>query len=61
MERDLNHWRLEGYKQRMTTKQVREMLLQEDDSVIFQGLLRKLKITEIFPGVWEVYKEPLKD
>ena len=55
------HWVREEYRQRMTTKQWREILLDDDDSVIFKGLVRKLIGKSIGHGVVEVFKEPLAD
>jgi hypothetical protein len=55
------HWSSEQYKETMTRKQVREMLIERGDQLIFRGRLRKLKIRHIAAGVYEVSKEPLKE
>ena len=61
MERDNDHWRVEGYRQRMTITQWRELLLDKDDKLIFRGRLRQLKAKSLGVGVFEVYKEPLQE
>jgi len=56
--RSENHWRMEEYKQRITTKQWTQLLLNGDDALIFQGRYRQLKAKKIGPGVVEIYKIP---
>ena len=56
-----NHWRVENYRQRMTTKEWRELLLNEEDHIIFKGHMRHLKAKPIGAGVVEVFKEPIKE
>jgi hypothetical protein len=60
VEKDERHWITETYKQRMTTKEWQKILLDYDDSVIFQGKLRKLKARKLGAGVVEIFKEPLQ-
>jgi hypothetical protein len=60
MGKDERHWITEGYKQRMTMKEWQKILLDYDDSVIFHGKLRKLKVRKLGAGVVEVFKEPLQ-
>jgi hypothetical protein len=52
-----NHWRIETYHQRITTRQWREVLLAERDTVIYQGRVRNLKAKNIGAGVVDVFKE----
>ena len=52
-----NHWRVSYYKQRMTTKQWREVLLAGDDMIVFKGTCCKLKAKSLGAGVMEVYKD----
>jgi hypothetical protein len=59
--RDEQHWKFENYRQRITRKQWQEILLNEDDTVIFHGRVRKLKAKSLGAGVYEIYKEGLKD
>lgn len=56
---DNNHWRVEGYKQRMTEKKWEEMLLNYDDKIIVRGKLRQLAIRKLSSNIVEVYKKPL--
>ena len=56
-----NHWTIEPYKQRMTVKEWRKILLEERDKPIVAGRLRQLKAKSLGAGVVEVYKVPLKD
>jgi hypothetical protein len=59
--RSNNHWNMETYRQRMTTKEWKQVLLNEGDRIIFQGRLRQLKAKRLGAGVVEIYKEPLKE
>jgi len=54
-----NHWRIENYRQRITIKQWRKLLLNDDDQIIFHGHLRKLIGKNLGVGVIEIFKEPL--
>jgi hypothetical protein len=54
------HWTMEDYYQRITTKQWREMLLNEHDRLIYNGRLRTLQGKKIGPGVYEISKKPLE-
>lgn len=64
MNKDLrsgNHWTMEEYRQRITTKEWKAMLLDGQDTLIFHGRLRRLKAKSLGAGVIEIYKTPLKD
>jgi len=54
---DLQHWTSANYTQRITTKEFKLMLLNDDDQVIFKGRVTKLIGKRIFPGVIEISKE----
>lgn len=54
-----NHWTLEGFRQRMTMKDWKKVLLEKEDSIVFRGELRQLKACHLGAGVVEVYKKPL--
>ena len=56
----VNHWVMENYTQRVTTKQWKAILLKGNDSLIFRGNVRKLKARNLGAGVYEVYKAPIK-
>ena len=60
MIRAKGHWIFEGYRQRMTQRQWREILLREHDRIIFHGQIRRLKATNLDVGVVEVFKKPLR-
>jgi len=51
-----NHWIREDFKQRITTKEWKQLLLHNDDNIIFEGLLRQLKAKKLGYGVVEVSK-----
>jgi len=53
-------WVFEEFRQRVTTKTWHEMLLNDEDHIIFRGNVRKLKADKVGPGVYEIYKEALK-
>ena len=53
------HWVFEDYRQRITTKQWKCFLLQDDDKIVFKGRVRKLVAKKLGYGVVEVYKRPL--
>ena len=59
--RDDRHWQDENFKQRITTKEWKQMLLVQDDTLIFHGRFRKLKAKKLGYGIVEIYKEPLHD
>ena len=44
--RDEQHWTHEGYRQRMTTKQWRDLLLNDDDQVLLTRLSAILRLAE---------------
>lgn len=50
------HWQLEDYRQRITTKDWRSLLLNDDDKIIFEGQIRKLTAKSLGSGVVEVSK-----
>ena len=52
-----NHWVLATYKQRMTTKEWKEILLNYEEQIIFRGNLIRLIGKKVGPGVYEVGKE----
>ncbi len=58
---DFDHCTREDHRQRITTKQWREVLLSYHDHVVFQGKMRKLLAKNLGAGVVEIYKEPLKE
>jgi len=59
--RNINHWVFEGFKQRMTTKEWKAILLEEEDIIFVHGRMRHLKAKSLGSGVVEVYKQPLED
>jgi hypothetical protein len=59
MIRDQAHWLYENYVQRMTTKEWKQVLLNEDDTIIFKGRLWRLKARSLGYGVVEVRKHHL--
>jgi hypothetical protein len=55
-----NHWKSEYYKQRLSVKDWKMVLLHNDDNLIFEGRNRKLIAKKLGFGVVEVSKEELK-
>ena len=54
------HWKHEDYWQRITSAQWKKMLLANQDTIIFRGVVRRLKARSIGFGVVEIYKgDPL--
>ena len=51
------HWKFEDYKQRMTTKDWRDILLNKNDTIIFRGRLKQLKAKRLGSGIVEIYKK----
>ena len=41
--RNINHWNLEHYTQRITSKDWKELLLNGNDTLIFRGRWRKFQ------------------
>jgi len=54
---DEDHWKVLGYRQRITSKIWKQILLHYDDSVIFHGRVYKLKAKNLGCGIVEIYKE----
>ena len=54
--RDIRHWQVEGYKQRITVKQWRKLLLDGGDTLIANGRLRTLKSKSLGSGIVEIFK-----
>jgi hypothetical protein len=54
---DAQHWKFENYKQRISSKQWRELLLHDDDKIIFKGRVTRLVGKNLGCGVYEVEKE----
>lgn len=61
MERDGRHWLREDHKQRITKKELQEMLLAGEDTLIYHGRIRQLKAKHLGVGVYEISKEPLDE
>jgi hypothetical protein len=53
-----NHWAAEDYRERMTVKEWRAVLLAERDIIFFRGHSRRLVAKNIGAGVVEVSKAP---
>lgn len=52
----INHWTLEGFRQRITTKQWKVLLMDKGDQIFVNGELRQLKAKRLSSGVVEVFK-----
>ena len=59
--RSNNHWADENYRQRMSVKDWKKILLDDKDKIIFHGRLRQLKSKSLGNGVVEIYKEAIND
>lgn len=51
-----NHWTIATFKQRMTTKEWRKILLAHADTLVFQGHVVRLAARSLGCGVVEVSK-----
>ncbi len=51
-----DHWTLPDFKQRMTKKEWRNILLNHQDKIVYQGKVYRLKADDLGVGVVEVYK-----
>ena len=54
---DKQHWQYKDYKQRIKIRQWREMLLNEEDSIVFKGRCYNLVAKNLGYGVVEISKE----
>lgn len=52
-----NHYTVKYFTQRMTVSEWKEILLEEQDKIIFKGTPVQLKAKSLGYGVVEVYKE----
>ena len=50
------HWVIEGFAQRMTTREWKEVLLQDRDKIFFKGNARQLVAKRLGVGVVEISK-----
>lgn len=57
MKLNANHWMFREYRERMTTKQWKQILLNNEDTIIYKGYLYKLKMKNLGCGVVEVFKD----
>jgi len=57
--RETGHWQVEGYTQRVTTRQWKAMLLKGEDKILLHGRLRQLKAKYLGAGVYELSKKNL--
>lgn len=53
---DRQHWKFANYKQRMRGKDWRQILLNDDDKIIFEGRMVPLVAKDLGCGVYEVSK-----
>ncbi len=51
-----NHWVRESFTQRITAKDWKLLLLNNDDNITFEGLVRRLKAKRLGYGVVEISK-----
>lgn len=56
-----NFWTVRGFKQRLTNKQWRQVLLDKQDEIFVNGCLRQLIAKRLGAGVVEVSMKPEKD
>ena len=52
------HWKTEGFRQRITTRCWKLLLLNNDDKITFEGRVRDLVATKLGYGVVEISKKP---
>ena len=53
---DDGHWVYPNYKQRMPSKEWKELLLDDNDKITFRGRIVQLKSRSLGCGVVEVFK-----
>jgi hypothetical protein len=53
---DDQHWQFEDYRQRITAKDWKALLLNDDDQIIFHGRMRPLVGKSLGFGVVEISK-----
>ena len=54
---DERHWKFADYRQRITSKQWKALLLNYDDNVIFRGCVTQLIGKSLGSGVVEISKK----
>jgi hypothetical protein len=54
---DAQHWGFSDYKQRITSKDWKALLLNNDDKIIFRGRYTQLKVKKLGSGVVEISKQ----
>lgn len=53
----INHYGTLVYSERVTRKQLQQVFLRGDDSIIFHGNLVKMKVKHLGVGIYEIYKD----
>ena len=59
--RSNGHWTYEDFTQRVTSKEWKQILLNEQDKIIVAGRCRELVGKRLGAGVVEISKKPLKE
>jgi hypothetical protein len=54
---DARHWKFQNYRQRITTKNWKILLLNDDDKINFYGRIVQLVATSLGYGVVEISKK----
>jgi len=57
----VGHWNRKYFKQRITAKQWRYLLLNKGDTIIFRGEKQQLVAKNLGVGVYEISKKPIKE
>jgi len=58
---NLQFWKDDSYRQRITREEWKEALLQERDRIIVRGNIRQLKAKNLGCGVYEISMEKMED
>ena len=56
--RNEGHWVHDNFSQRITAKEYKEMLLNGQDRIVFNGKVRQMMARKLGFGVVEIYKCP---
>ena len=57
---DNRHWTIGDFKERMTTKEWKELLINFQDKIIYKGKITKIIPKDLGAGVIEISKEQNK-
>lgn len=54
---NINHWKIKCFKQRITAKELKRLLLDKEDKVMINGRILNFKKRNLGAGIYEIWFE----